>query len=271
MIYNYISIIALKEKPEMEENSTINSASMLAAALIQARQTGQVVSAETVSGTALDSGDAYRIQAEVARAVGAIGGFKVANKPDAPRIMAPIFAHDIQQSPAAITVPATENIGIELEIGFRVDAPLPGHDEPDRRRLIAERLSAVAVIEIVRTRLPADVSPLLKLADNQINGGLMLGQPVKDWQSLSMGRVDAFLRLGDKVCLNGEATVPGGDAFENFLALEEIVGSHCGGLQPGHVVITGSLNGLPYVSAQTAIHGRIDGLGEVSLRLDTLG
>lgn len=242
----------------------------LVGAMLAARRGGQPVDLRDFTGAAFSEQDAYAVQAGVVAACGPVGGWKVANKPDAPKIMAPILAADVMDQPAELMVPAGEPIGIELEVAFRVDAPLPPRDAPDRRQKVAECLSALPVIEIVRTRFDGDATPLLKLADNQINGGLVLGTPVKDWQTLPMGEVQASLRAGDAVLLDGAAQVPGGDAFENFLALEEMVGDHCGGLTVGQVVITGSLNGLPYVETEAAIRGRIDGLGEVSLHLGRL-
>ncbi|MDK3074997.1 2-keto-4-pentenoate hydratase [Sedimentitalea sp. JM2-8] len=252
----------------MEISSATDSVSILTPALLEARRTGHPVASEIVRQIDLTVEEAYRIQSEVARATGPVGGFKVANKPDAPRIMAPIFSKDIMTAPAVIDVPRDEEIGIELEVGFRIDRPLPDRTSPNRRDAIAECLSAVAVIEIVRTRLPMDATPVLKLADNQINGGLVVGAPVADWTALSLGSVSASLDLGDDRILDGTAAVPGGDAFENFLVLEDMLGEHCGGLQPGQIVITGSLNGLPYLRAGIDIRGRIDGLGAVSLRLN---
>lgn len=250
------------------QNSTSGATiSALASALIGARRAGVAVAAQALPASDLTIAEAFAVQAEVVATIGPVGGFKVANKPDADKIMAPIFAADILTSPATLTVPAGEEIGIELELAFRVDAPLPGPEVANRRQAVADCLSLVPVIEIVRTRLPGDVSPMLKLADNQINGGLVTGTPVKDWQALPVTQVAAHLTQGDTVLLDGAAQVPGGDAFENFLALEAMIGSHCGGLQVGQLVITGSLNGLLYVQAETDIRGRIDGLGTVSLDL----
>lgn len=245
-----------------------NRVSVIVPELLEARRTGLPVDRAGLGGVIPTEEEAYRIQAEVASVVGEIGGFKVANKPGAPRIMAPIFRKDILQTPACIDVPAKEEIGIELEIGFLIDAALPGKEIPNRREAIARCLSVLPVIEIVRTRLPRDVSPALKLADNQINGGLVVGAPVRHWSSLALGEVEASLSLGGERILDGTARVPGGEAFENFLVLEEMIGDHCGGLRPGHVVITGSLNGLPYCRAGTGIEGWISGLGGVSLRLN---
>lgn len=239
--------------------------------LLAARRSGASALTDAEIGGAITAEDAYRVQAMVVAALGPVGGFKVANKPDAPRIMAPILRSDIYRSPARLVCPRDEDIGIELEIGFRIDEPLPPSDAPDRPAQVARCLSAVPVIEIVRTRLSSSASAMLKLADNQINGGLVVGAPLRDWRPQDLHQVQARLTLGDERTLDGAARVPGGNAFDNFLVLEDMVGNHCGGLHPGCVVITGSLNGLPYVRPGLAIRGEIAGLGSVSLDLDRIG
>ena len=239
--------------------------------LLEARRAGTPLPANWDGAQGLTRGETYAVQALVAEETGAAGGFKVACKPGQPQIMAPIFSDDIMESPAKLPVPEGERIGIELEIGFRVTAPLPSPDAPDRTDRLAECLELVPVIEIVRTRLDTeDAPPLIKLADNQINGGLVVGRGLTDWRHLEISGAHAKLSLGGQTILDGRAEVPGGDAFANFQALEAMVGDHCGGLHPGHVVITGSLNGLPYVTAPCKVEGAIDGLGPVSLDLVVL-
>ena len=246
-------------------------AQRIAGRLLEARRGGPPLSAGGEDAQGLTRGETYAVQALVAQEHGHAGGFKVACKPGAPQIMAPIFSDDIIDSPAQLPVPEGERIGVELELGFRVIAPLPAADAPNRSARLAECLELVPVIEIIRTRLDAeDVPPLIKLADNQINGGLVVGSGLRDWRHLDLSGAHARLDLGGQTILDGRAEVPGGDAFANFQALEAMVGDHCGGLHPGHVVITGSLNGLPYITAPCKIEGRIGGLGEVALDLVVL-
>lgn len=242
----------------------------IAGALLGARRSGIAVRADHPAIASVSEATAYRVQKLVADEMGPVGGFKVANKTDAPKIMAPIFAADIQVSPASITVPSAELIGIELEVGFRIDKVLPPKGVPDREAIVAACLSAVPVIEIVRTRVSGEALPLVKLADNQINGGLVVGEAIHDWRSLALETVRAKLTFGDEAKLDGDAQVPGGNAFGNFLVLESMIGEHCGGLQVGQIIITGSLNGLPYVSPGITVAGSIAGLGNVSLRIDPL-
>lgn len=255
----------------MTKNIRVAQVKSFAADLLRVRREAGAPAVKPPAAGSLSFEDAYAVQAAVALSMGPAGGFKVANKPDAPRIMAPIFAADVWTSPYRLGVPAGEPVGIELEVGFRIDRPLPPRDAPDRRTAVARCISALAAIEIVRTRLAEGADAVAKLADNQINGGLVVGGAVRDWTALDLSRPRARLDLGASRVLDGAAGVPGGDAFENFLVLEEMVGVHCGGLKPGHVVITGSLNGLPYVDGPLCVSGSIEGLGPVSVEIERIG
>ena len=253
---------------EKLDEAVSERARRIAERLLEVRHGGPPLPVDWDAAQGLTRGETYSIQALVAQQIGPAGGFKVACKPGEPQIMAPIFSDDIMDSPAQLAVPEGERIGIELEIGFRITAPLPAADAPDRRARLAKCLELVPVIEIVRTRLDTeDAPPLMKLADNQINGGLVVGAGLADWRHLELSGAHARLSLGGQTILDGRAEVPGGDAFANFQALEAKIGDHCGGLHPGHVVITGSLNGLPYVTAPCKVAGEIDGLGAVALDL----
>jgi len=211
--------------------------------------------------------EAYQVQSIVNKSYGPTGGFKVARKPGETVIMAPIYARDIMPSPATFDLRGEAEVGIELELGFKLLSPLPSLDNPEYDTRLRECVALVPVIEIVLSRLANldQASPLLRLADNQLNGGLIVGPELHDWWGFDTTSVKANLRLGDNLVLDGVAAVPGGDAWENFRALAAMVGSHCGGLLPGHVAITGSLNGLPWVPAGTPVHAEICGLGDIDI------
>lgn len=209
------------------------------------------------------------VQEAVAAQLGPVGGFKVACPPGAPIIIAPIFARDIHPSPAEIPIPAGEEVGVELEYAFHLIAPVPDITAPDFDTRLRDAVELLPAFELVRSRL-ADLKgagAALKMLDNQLNGAVVLGAARRDWQAVDVTRATARLRLGGDTLLDGAARVPGGDAFATLCALVRALGDHCGGLQPGHVVITGSLNGLPWVTPPITAEAVIDGLGAVSMRL----
>ncbi|SIS64633.1 2-keto-4-pentenoate hydratase [Roseivivax lentus] len=237
---------------------------IVAEALLAARLSGTPAEAEALPP--VDYEQALGIQRIVQDRLGPVGGFKVARRPEGKPVIAPIPADAIQsgdpQRPVA--VPVRDRLGIELEIGFEVVAP-PGADpmsEPARvfRPCIA--------LELVASRLRArQEDALLKLADMQMNHGLVRGAMLEGWDGRDFGTVEATLTCGGRMCLSGRATVPGGSALRNLGLLCAHLGDHCGGLQPGQIVITGSISGLAYFPAGTDVTAEIAGLGRVGCKL----
>ncbi|WP_297769290.1 2-keto-4-pentenoate hydratase [uncultured Roseovarius sp.] len=209
------------------------------------------------------------VQEAVAQALGPVAGFKVACPPDAQIVIAPIMGRDIYQSPADISVSENEEVGVELEYAFRLIAPLPDPNMADFETQLRDAVELLPVFELVQSRLadPRGAGATLKMLDNQLNGAVVLGEAVRDWQDIDVTRADARLVVGEETLLDGTARVPGGDAFATLSALARAIGTHCGGLQPGHVVITGSLNGLPWINAPLTAQGEIMSLGTVSMTL----
>lgn len=209
--------------------------------------------------------EAYEVHKQVAESVGRVGAFKTARSPTDPQVIAPIFARDIQYSPGAASCHGRETIGVELEVAFIVTAPLPPSDAPDFADKAKGCVAPLCVMEIVEGRLeePDDVPALVKLADNQVNAGLVTGAPVHDWQDLDLTNVEAAFNLDGKDVFNGPAQVPGGDAFVTFCGAAKLIDQYWTALSPGQVVITGALNGLFVAKRGTTVRGRIAGLGEV--------
>ncbi len=237
--------------------------------LLQAARDGGARLPEN-AGEGLTRARVFAVQEALAATLGPVGGFKVACPPDAPIIIGPIYASDIHASPATLDLPADEEVGVELEYAFRLIAPLPDRDAPDFANKLRAAVELLPVFELVRSRLddPKGASPLLKMLDNQLNGAVVFGAPIRDWQGIDVTEATARLTIGDAVHLSGAARVQGGDAFATLCKLALAIGDHCGGLQPGQVVITGSLNGLPWVKPGLVSRGEIAGLGTVQMTLE---
>ena len=211
---------------------------------------------------------AYRIQDAVTRALGPVGAFKTGRKSaDDTPIMAPILADRVRRSPARFSRSELGLVGIELEVAFRVDRVLPDPADADFADRTRGCVSPMAAIEVVDSRLidHQSADPLWKLADNQINAGLVYGEPVGDWIDMDFSRVAARLEVAGETIFDGIASVPGGDAFGVFCAFARLVGDHCGGLQPGHLVTTGSVTGLRFIAFGQPVQGWIEGLGAVQV------
>lgn len=227
-----------------------------ARALLDARRAGRRFAPEgEVPRTAAQ---AYAVQRRVMEAIGPPAAFKTARRPGAAAIMAPIAAEQLFASGAA--VPLGGPVGVELEIALEAVAAVPA-GTPAAALLTLMRPRAA--IELVDTRIegPLADDPMVKLADQQACGALILGPPA-EWDGDDLREVAARLVCGDATVLDGPAAPPGGSALEAvaaFLAMDEV----SGGLRPGQVVITGSLNGLPRFPPRTRVRGEIGGLGAV--------
>lgn len=228
--------------------------------LLTARRSGR-----RADGSALPSPDydqALKIQSLVQAELGPVGAFKVGQRPEGPPVIAPISRDDIR--PSGADVPVIDRMGIELEIGFEALTD-PEGGLPDRPEA---HFRPVLVIELVDSRLTGrEDDALMKLADMQINAGLIVGPALENWDGSDFATIRAALRCGDTQVIDGDVTVPGGSALANLKLFLDNVGAHCGGLHKGQILITGSLCGLPYFPGGTDVAGRIEGLGEIGCRL----
>ncbi|SUZ30653.1 hypothetical protein ROE7235_00379 [Roseibaca ekhonensis] len=231
----------------------------LTQALLDARASG--LRADASALPAPDYQQALAVQRAVQAQIGPVGGFKVARRAEGPPVIAPIPAQ--KTCPNGASLPVRDRLGFELEIGFDVIAP-PGPDPmSDPVRVFRPRI----VLEIVDTRLSgAEDEALMKLADMQINDGLVLGPALDNWTGQDFCQLDARLTCGSQTVLCGDATVPGGSALANLALLCAHLGDHCGGLHIGQTVITGSISGLHYFAAGTDIAGHVAGFGAIRCR-----
>lgn len=232
------------------------------AALLAARKGGP----KLADVPELSTGEAYAVQAGVADRLGPVGGFKYARRPGAPAILAPIQLADVLRSGAEFDSGGAP-VGVELEVGFRLDAAPPPAGAADFEDRLRAAVTPVAVLELVQSRLadPDAATAMQRLADHQINGALVVGGAAADWRGEPFARVTARLEFDGEAVLDGRVTLPFGPAFDCLADLVRMAGDHCGGLQAGHYVITGSLNGLPWLPPGTHISGRIENVGQVAV------
>ena len=238
-------------------------------ALIEARRTGSLIkTADTPPPETLE--EVYRVQAAVAKATGAAGGFKVGRPgPPTTPTYAPIRKDWIWRNGDTIPKELSRLCGVELEIGFVLKADPPTPDDPAFEAKLRACLVMAPMLEIVESRLDDHVGApqFLKLADCSANGGLVIGPEIKDWQDCPRVTPSMRLEIGGVVAAEGASAVPGGDAFDTVAAFARVIGNHCGGLKAGDALITGSLEGLFYGKPGDAIVGTIDGVGTVSAQL----
>ncbi|MGP6089398.1 hydratase [Antarctobacter jejuensis] len=203
--------------------------------------------------------EALAIQAAVQSTLGDVAGFKVGALPEGPPMLAPIPSLRVFDS--EVPIPSPDMAGVELEIAFELMRPLT--DAP-RADLFRPRL----VMELVDTRFAGDnLDPMQKMADMQLNDGLVLGPVLDHWDGSDFGTLQARMTGAGRVVLDGAAGVPGGSALANLRLCLDHLGDHCGGLQPGQHIITGSLCGLPWFPAGSTVQAQVECFGEITAPL----
>lgn len=243
----------------------MSSIATIAAALAAARRNGRAFTAEPDAGPA-NAGDAYRIQDAVAADVfrgQRASAWKVgAPRRDVEPTASPIHPPLVVTSPATWTRPPVTGYAIEAEIAFRIArGAAVGAD-------FATCFDQVLVtIEIcdARMRNHREVSPLWKLADSQVNAGLVVGG------GCAPAGVTDFAGLHCEVRVDGTpvAPAPAGHPLGDPRVLLPWWLRHAaerGGLRAGDVVTTGSWCGLVPVVAGTTVEARFEGVGTASVR-----
>jgi 2-keto-4-pentenoate hydratase len=190
-----------------------------------------------------------------------------AKSPEAQPTCAPIFASLVHASPAAIPAVQLGMIGIEAEIAFRlartVEPGGPPLGESDLSGLIA---SAHPAIEVVDTRVAdwRSADRWWLLADNQMNGGLVVGEAAAH-QPADFTRLPVTLKVNGKTIVEAVGGNAAGDPRRVLLWLL----NHCRAngirLPQGTPVTTGSCTGMTFVHSGARVTAEFAGFGAASV------
>lgn len=186
---------------------------------------------------------------------------------EAQPVAAPILPHRLafgaaRFPPACFRAPAAE-----AEIAFRFGEDLPARALPYSREEIEGAIaSAHVAMELVDTRL-ADAEaagPWWRLADNLLNGALVIGDEITDWRSLDFSRQRAQVLDGELRLADTRGRPPLDDLFH---CLPWWI-AHVGGARVGDIVTTGAWNGAHRVKAPGHVRVAFPGLGATSAFLE---
>jgi 2-keto-4-pentenoate hydratase len=235
--------------------------------LIRARrERGQFTMAE-VGGDLRSAEEAYRVQDEVAAALGWFAGarpsaWKVgAGARNETPVAAPLPPAGVVTSPGQFARDSFHSIRIEAEIAFRFGDGAARGD--DWKRWVD---ALVVTIEVVDTRI-ADVeraTALVKLADAQQHGALIVGSAIPrrdlDWASLR-----AIVRLNGKVVADQRGGHPLGDPSVLLPWFVEHVAARGFDLRAGDLVTAGTWVGIVAAGEGDTIEAEFEDVGSASV------
>ncbi|NTV97217.1 MAG: hydratase [Thiobacillus sp.] len=247
----------------------MNEIDAIARRLVEAYRQRNRIAVTPESGP-VDAEQAYAVQRAVWRML--VGdsrpsAWKVgAAAPDAPPFAAPVLPSRLAWGPVHLSAGLFTGLGVEAEIALRFARDLPARPEPyDRTEILAAIGSAHVAMELVDTRL-ADAEaagPYWRLADNQVNGALVLGDAIADWRAADWSECAVRITADDREVATGTGRPPLGDILHClpwWLA-------HVGGARAGDIVTTGAWTGMHPVAGAMELRAMFEGLGQAAVRL----
>jgi 2-keto-4-pentenoate hydratase len=237
--------------------------------LIAAHASGECIPEFAETAIVISQADAYRVQAAVAKQIGATAGWKVGRKtPAAVPVFAPLFENRIYPSGATLPRGDFRLWLLEAELVFRIGQNLPPEDAPYGRQEIFDAIDDVsAAFEIIDSRFAAwpDLTPQLLVADLLSHGAMVIGSGISPPPGTSFERAKVRLNVDEIVAVEQEGGNPAGDVVELVIWLANHLASGGVGLRAGDLVTTGSYTGMTHLAPGGYAEASFAGVGSVAV------
>ena len=164
----------------------------LAQTFMRARRTGERLDALPAHLKPKNFADSCAVMDAVDKLVGErIVGTKIAAKPGAEVVYAPLPAGRVFTSPARVPRALTPSQYMECEISFRLTRDLPARQDEYSEQEVFDALEACAAFELVDSRFrdlksAMDNTPYEFYADHIANGAMVFGRFRNDWQTVRL-------------------------------------------------------------------------------------
>jgi 2-keto-4-pentenoate hydratase len=191
-------------------------------------------------------------------------------RPGAEPVASPVPPVRCHRSPVHLNAADFHLLGIEVEIAFRIGRDLPSRAAPYADEEVFGAVDAALVaIELCDSRLAdgLEAPPLVRLADFQSNGALIVGSAAPAWRRIDLAAQAAQLWINDRLLAEARGTHPLGDPSQLLPWMVAHAAGRCGGLLRGDIVTTGSWTGMHFAAPGDVVAARFPGLGEARLTL----
>jgi 2-keto-4-pentenoate hydratase len=257
----------------------VTDAAAKARALYEARRTRTPIPPFTDVDPTLDMADGYAIQRELVPLLLAEGdsivGYKVGVTSKAMQRLigidspdyGPVLASTVYRDSDTIPLDRFIQPKIEAEIVFVLGERLagPGVSVTDARRAIA---GAAAAMEIVDSRIE---DWRIKLADTVAdlasNGAVAISSRLVPLDDLDPRLVGMMITRNGELLDTGAGAAALGDPVAVVAWLANVLGADGVALEPGHLVMTGSLHAAEPMNPGDVFRAEFDRLGPVTVRV----
>ncbi len=157
--------------------------------------------------------------------------------------------------------------GVECEVCVRLKSPLPGKpgavDSAAAAAAVGEMCSAIEVVDNRYGDFAKMGAPTI-IADDVFQAAVILGVWHEDWHDMDLVDCVGTMSVDGVTKLEGRGLDVMGNPLESLAWLANLLGTRGERLEPGQIVMTGSLT-LPYwANRGEKLQARIDGLGAVN-------
>jgi 2-keto-4-pentenoate hydratase len=238
----------------------------VARTFLRARQTGERLDALPANIAPKNFADSCAVMDAVDKLVGEhIAGTKIAAKPGAEVVYAPLPTGRIFTSPARVPLALTPSQYMECEISFRLMRDLPVRKEEYSEAEVFDALEGCAAFELVDSRFRDLTSAMEKTpyefyADHIANGAMVFGAFRKDWQKFDFSKTRVSMKQGSRTIIEKTGGHPTGNPAKPAVVLANLRRGTTG-LQAGTFIVTGSFTGFHPVELNTPVVGEFEGFG----------
>src|SRR5829696_7591202 len=237
-----------------------------AAGALAAARTGQAIAGLPEGARPQSEADSYAIQDAAMRRLGETpGAWKVGFSPEGGVFCAPIYASRVHASPASLPARGFHLIGIECEIGFRLNQAFGERAQAYGRDEVLAGAALHPTIEIVDSRYQdfRALDRLQVLADNFSNGGLVYGAAASGWEGLDLVHPPIEVTADGKPFADCTG-LRAGHPIELLVTAVNLA-SQRGGIATGTFVTTGTHTGMVFTEPGVQIRADYGKLGRVEV------
>jgi 2-keto-4-pentenoate hydratase len=233
---------------------------------IRARQTGERLGALPAGIAPKNFADSRAVMDAVDKLVGeTIAGTKIAAKPGAEVVYAPLPTGRIFMSPASVPHALTPSQYMECEISFRLTRDLPARPQDYSEAEVFDALEACAAFELVDSRFrdlksAMENTPYEFYADHIANGAMVFGAFRKDWQKFDFAKTRVAMKQGSRTIIEKTGGHPTGNPAKPAVVLANLRRGTTG-LKAGSFIVTGSFTGFHSVELNKPVVGEFEGFG----------
>ncbi len=223
-----------------------------------------------------DFNEAYQIQNQLRQKLprGPLGGYKIALsskiQQDYHKISHPVygglFKNEIFTSPKTIVLENYHRMSVEFELAFELsDRIIDTTIDRTSENIIKDVSNVMPAIELIDDRGANydGLDPLSLACDNAWSGGLVLGEPIYNWQEKDFQNIQSSCEWNQEPKLT--TGVLDAKPFENLCWLINELHSRKSELKPGMIIITGSVFKVRQANVGDKINHILSDRGKVSI------